>query len=171
MKIGARLALSVAAIIASMIGAASASAQTQPDSGDDAGSGPSTTLSCSSGTAVADAANNASLVADCRILMGAKDALRGTGALNWSYGLAITSWDGVTVAGTPKRVTKIVLTWRSLTGTLPSSLGSLSRLTHLTLHDNELTGGIPSTFGSLANLQELNLGDNRLTGPSQPFAE
>ena len=51
-----------------------------------------------------------------------------------------------------------------MTGSIPSSLGSLTNLEGLGLHDNRLTGSIPSFLGSLTNLEGLGLGGNQLTG-------
>ena len=53
------------------------------------------------GLAVGAVANQG-LVRDCFALMAAKDAPRGTGSLNWDYGRAIATWDGITVSGTPR---------------------------------------------------------------------
>ena len=44
---------------------------------------------------------------------------------------------------------------RSLTGTIPASLGSLSDLVILSLSGNFLTGQIPASLGSLSNLDDL----------------
>ena len=35
------------------------------------------------------------LVTDCTTLLGLKDALRGTGTLNWAETLDMSSWDGI----------------------------------------------------------------------------
>ena len=98
---------------------------------------------CATGAAVPDAVNNPGLVADCAILLTAKDTLRGTAALNWDPGLAILAWDGVTVRGTPPRVTELRLEERALTGTIPAVLGDPPRLTTLRLAQNRLTGCLP----------------------------
>ena len=55
-----------------------------------------------------------------------------------------------------------------LTGSIPSSLGSLTNLRILELYLNQLTGSIPSSLGSLSNLEGLGLGGNRLTGSIPP---
>ena len=94
------------------------------------------------GLAVPDYIDNPGLMRDCFALLAAKDTLRGTGTLNWSVDEAIADWDGVTVAGTPQRVTKLELANKSLTGSIPASLGKLD-LTTLKLADNSLTGCIP----------------------------
>ena len=60
---------------------------------------------CSVGAAVPDARADYWLVRDCEALLAMKDALTGTGTLNWSAATTITSWDGVTVGGVPRRVT------------------------------------------------------------------
>ena len=49
------------------------------------------------------------LVADCDALLAARDTLKGNGILNWSADVAIGEWYGVTVGGSPKRVTKLEL--------------------------------------------------------------
>ena len=74
------------------------------------------------GKAVPNQAKNPGLMLDCFALLAAKDTLRGTGALNWSVDTTIGSWDGVTVAGTPQRVTKLELANKGLTGCIPSGL-------------------------------------------------
>ena len=125
---------------------------------------PPVAYSCASGSAVTNPGDNLGLVHDCEALVDGKDTLRGTGSLNWATGTAISSWDGVTTAGTPTRVTKVDLDDESLTGSIPAELGSLSELTHLDLSDNSLTGDIPTELGLLHNLQEIRLSGNSLTG-------
>ena len=95
---------------------------------------------------------NRGLIQDCIALLEAKDALRGTGTLNWSVDVAIGKWDGVTVSGTPQRVTKLELADKSLTGSIPAALARLE-LTTLKLVGNSLTGCIP------ADLQDVPTND------------
>ena len=116
------------------------------------------------GLAVPNQSDNPGLMRDCMTLLAAKDTLRGTGSLNWATGTAIASWDGVTTAGSPTRVTKVELDDEDLTGSIPAGLGSLSALTHLDLSDNSLTGDIPAELGLLHNLEEVRLSGNSLTG-------
>ena len=101
------------------------------------------------------------LVTDCTTLLGLKDTLRGTGSLNWAEGIAMSSWDGITVSGTTPRVTTLNMSDRSLTGTIPAELGALTGLTQLYLYDNQLSGAIPAELGNLTNLTELRLDNNR----------
>ena len=119
---------------------------------------------CASGNAVSDAAGNPGLVADCEALLRSRDRLAGDASLNWSEDTPITEWDGVRLGGTPQRVTRLYLVQKSLGGTIPADLGSLSRLTGLYLHHNELTGPIPSQLGDLSSLVHLTLHRNRLVG-------
>ena len=62
---------------------------------------------CASMGAVADPANNPGLVSDCAALLAVRDTLVGTATLNWAAETPIADWDGVTVSGTPLRVTQV----------------------------------------------------------------
>ena len=123
---------------------------------------------CESGTAVPEPSANAALVGDCVTLLGLRDTLRPTEPLNWSVGLAVASWEGVTVGGTPSRVTALSLATRGLTGRVPAELGSLDALTSVDLTWNKLGGAIPAELGTLAELRSLALYRNSLTGPIPP---
>ena len=102
---------------------------------------------CENGTVDPMPADHPALVADCEVLLAAKDVLRGTAALNWSADLALTSWTGVTVGGTPQRVTALQLNGLRLDGRLPATLGQLDGLTRLDLYNNRLTGSDPGRTG------------------------
>ena len=111
------------------------------------------------GLSVTGQLDNPRLMDDCAALLAAKDPLRGAGALNWDTGVAITAWDGVTVAGTPQRVTKLKLANKGLTGTIPASLADLTGLNELKLAGNTLTGCIPVALRDVAShdLDDLGL--------------
>ncbi len=111
------------------------------------------------GLAVADQLDHPGVMRDCLTLLGLKDELRGAGSLNWGTGTAIASWDGVTVAGTPQRVTKLKLANKSLTGTIPAALTKLTGLNELKLAGNTLTGCIPLKLKDVPSndLASLNL--------------
>ena len=121
-------------------------------------------VDCSGGTAVLDADDEPALVGDCEALLGLRDALAGAATLDWSLDTPIASWDGVTVSGTPQRVTKLNLTNRRLTGVVPSGLAALTSLEELRLGRNSLRGEIPGQLGDLADLRVIYLRYNRLTG-------
>ena len=76
----------------------------------------------------------------------------------------MSSWSGVTVAGTPPRVTKLELANRGLAGELSGLVGELTGLTELRLDGNALTGRIPSKVALLTGLTHVYLGGNALTG-------
>ena len=124
---------------------------------------PTTPSVCVTGGAVT-AVIDAGIISDCESLLAARDALVGSGRLNWSPSTPIKDWDGVTVGGTPPRVVGLSINSRGLDGTIPAELGDLTGLQRLHLFENRLTGPIPAELGKLANLQSLDLGENRLTG-------
>ena len=115
------------------------------------------------GDAVADKSNTG-LVNDCNALLAAKDELRGTAALNWSADLSISSWYGVRLSGSPKRVTIVRLQKQNLNGSIPGVLGELDKLQDLWLYTNELSGPIPAELGNLSELKTLMLAWNQLSG-------
>ena len=117
---------------------------------------PTPTPPCS--LAVPNHANDPALMRDCVALLAAKDTLRGTATLNWSANTTIAQWDGVTVGGTPKRVTKLLLANKSLSGTIPWALERLDKLAELRLSGNALTGCIPLALKSVATHDLASLG-------------
>ena len=119
---------------------------------------------CDGGTAVPDPGNNAGMVGDCRVLLALHDELVGVGSLNWGTQLAMSSWQGIGVSGSPSRVTTLDLGYNQLTGTIPVQLGQLNQLGVLDLNDNQLTGPIPVELGQLNQLTQLDLHNNQLTG-------
>ncbi len=120
--------------------------------------------SCSNGVVVTNPGSASGLVQDCETLLWVKDLLVGTGTLNWSADTAISSWDGITLSGSPQRVTGLALASRSLNGTIPARLATLTMLTSLDLASNQLIGRIPSQLGSLAHLTWLRLAGNSFSG-------
>ena len=136
----------------------------KPEIGDTVVTTTFSVVNCESGVAVPSPTTNTELVEDCKSLLKAKDRLAGTATLNWSVGRAMTNWEGVTVAGTPQRVTKLELASSGLTGELTGLLGNLTELTHLRLNANALTGRIPSKLQLLKALTHLYLANDALTG-------
>ena len=123
-----------------------------------------TTFGCATRGAVSDASNT-DLVSDCEALLQARNKLEGSARLNWSESTPIEQWEGVSISGTPMRVTGLDLMDRGLSGTIPDALGRLSMLTHLNLRSNPgLSGEIPDALGNLRNLRLLNLHSNSHTG-------
>jgi Leucine-rich repeat (LRR) protein len=53
---------------------------------------------------------------------------------------------------------------RSLSGSIPTTIVTLTKLTELRLQNNDLTGTIPRALGQLGDLFALDLSYNRLTG-------
>ena len=119
---------------------------------------------CTNGTVIASPADNRELVTDCETLLAVGPTLRGSAALNWSTGTAMSSWTGVTTGGTPTRVTGLNLASTSLSGRIPAEIGRLFALTTLDLSGNSLTGDVPAELGWLDQLTELRLSGNALTG-------
>ena len=125
---------------------------------------PPVTASCKWATLGEDPLLNPGLKSDCDTLLKATSTLAGTATLNWSVDTPMADWDGVGLDGTPRRVTSLVLKSKELTGSIPTSFGSLAKLDTLVLGQNQLTGAIPVELGNLANLTQLHLEQNQLTG-------
>ena len=79
--------------------------------------------SCSSGAAVPSPGNNPGLVADCKTLLALNSTLAGTATLNWSVESAMSAWDGVSLGGTPRRVTRLALGPEGIDGEYPAGDG------------------------------------------------
>ena len=120
---------------------------------------------CGTAGAVTDPENNDSLLADCNALLVVRDILAGRAKLNWSADTPLAGWKGVTVGGSPRRVTELDLHDSDLTGAIPAELGRLTGLRELTLSRNRLLGPVPGELGRLVELRELSLWGNRLSGP------
>ncbi|KAJ3169088.1 hypothetical protein HK101_011505, partial [Irineochytrium annulatum] len=69
-----------------------------------------------------------------------------------------------TELGSASSLDEIYLNNNQLSGTIPQSLTSLTGLTYLALHFNQLTGPIPPAFGGMKNLQYLLVNNNELNG-------
>ncbi len=108
--------------------------------------------------------SRAALASDCVALLAVKGAIEGTGALNWSSSLSIYQWEGIRVEGDPRRVTKVTIHRKELTGLIPAQIGRLDGLVDFWAYDNELTGPLPTELGGLSALRTLMLKDNMLSG-------
>ena len=127
------------------------------------GHGEANTITAPCASAASGQAGNPGLMRDCISLFAMKDSLRGAGTLNWGLDTAITSWDGVTIGGTPQRITKLLLGSKGLAGSIDDGWRWFSGLTHLDLSGNNLTGSIPAALAKL-ELTTLKLAGNSLTG-------
>ena len=108
---------------------------------------------------------NPGLLADRVHLLAVRDVLEGANAdLNWDIGTPAADWEGVTVAGSPRRITAISLSHRGLSGEVWGWLGELTELTELRLDGNALTGALPSKLNLLTNLGHLFLQGNMFDG-------
>lgn len=70
--------------------------------------------------------------------------------------------------GLPITIQKFFLSANQLSGSLPSTLSSLTFLTSMSLNSNHLVGAIPDVFSALTGLANLDFSDNNLTGPLPP---
>ena len=105
------------------------------------------------------------LIEDRNHLLSLRDRLAGWDrALNWHPAVPVENWTGVTVAGSPPRVTKLRLPDSHLGGELSGLLGELTGLTELRLENNRLNGSIPSKLLQLENLTYLYLRREQVGG-------
>ena len=119
---------------------------------------------CSEGLVVAEPEANPGLVRDCETLIRLRDALFARPTTNWWAAVPIENWMGVSVEGSPARVTGLTLGGMGMGGIIPSLLGELSELRVLDLSRSKLGRAIPSGLGGLKKLERLDLSDNELWG-------
>ena len=108
---------------------------------------------------------------DCALLLANRDVLAGDAALNWAEEVPIEFWRGVTVGGSPKRVTALELPRAGLSGRLFAELGELGGLVALNLSHNRLAGPVPQELEELDRLFFLRLAGNNLDRPFPPALE
>ena len=111
------------------------------------------------------ATSAADLQADCAALLANKEALAGDAALNWSEDVPMEFWHGVTVDGSPQRVTALELPRAGLSGRLFAELGELDGLVAVDLSHNRLAGPVPPQLEALHKLRFLRLAGNDLDRP------
>jgi Leucine-rich repeat (LRR) protein len=73
-----------------------------------------------------------------------------------------TTWVGVGVYN--GLVTRIYMSYKQLTGSIPPEIGNLKDLVLLDLSSNQLSGIIPVEIGNLTKLYQMYLNANKLTG-------
>ncbi|XP_071741026.1 uncharacterized protein At1g24485-like [Rutidosis leptorrhynchoides] len=74
------------------------------------------------------------------------------------------SWDWLNCSNDViPRVTALYLNSFNLVGSIPD-ISSMDALVIIDLHNNSLSGTIPSFLGTMSNLQQLNLADNKFSG-------
>ena len=108
---------------------------------------------CGSGDAVPSAERNPGLASDCYAMLGTGSDEAGP---NWDLDTPISTWDGVTVAGTPPRVVRLEVP----PGRFGPRLELLDALTHLDLSGYRSNYQMSVEWGALQNLQVLYVGEN-----------
>ena len=124
---------------------------------------------CSAGYVVPESGANPGLVSDCQTLMNLRDWLFGGATTNWNAGTPIDEWVGLTIDGSPRRVTGLrVGSGRYgdavTAGVIPPEVADLPRLRTLELAGNQISGNIPRELGQLAELETLDVAHNQLSG-------
>ncbi|TKY63559.1 inactive leucine-rich repeat receptor protein kinase [Spatholobus suberectus] len=116
-----------------------------------------------------------SLSSDGLALLALKSAVDQPSAAfsDWNDGdLTPCAWSGIScanISGQPEpRVVGISLAGKSLSGYLPSELGTLRFLRRLNLHDNAFSGVLPPTLANATALHSLFLHRNNLSGLLPP---
>ncbi|GMJ03738.1 hypothetical protein like AT1G10850 [Hibiscus trionum] len=99
---------------------------------------------------------------DAEALLALKSTMDPLNTLQWQ-GTHVCSWEGVKQCMNG-RVTKLVLEYLNLTGSLPgSTLNQLDQIRVLSFKGNSISGQIPPLSG-LLNLKSLYLNNNNFTG-------
>ena len=118
---------------------------------------------CLNGRAVPVMDRDLKLLHDCATLLDAKHALSAEPPLNWSADLPMEEWEGITLGGSPPRVTEVQLVERGLSGEVLGDFDNLADIQRLILTGNKLTGVMPWPADEDA-LEILELGSNRFSG-------
>ncbi|KAK4781446.1 hypothetical protein SAY86_015548 [Trapa natans] len=92
---------------------------------------------------------------------------------SWNSNQLCCQWEGVVCenfddhgVSNSSRVTKLILSYNGLSGSISASLARLEQLRWLDLSYNNLTGELPSELSSLKKLEVLDLSHNLLSGPA-----
>ena len=130
--------------------------------------------SCRDGSAVPEPEKNPGLVGDCEVLKTVKDLMAHNITLNWGSGVPIHEWEGITIGGSPPRVTGLELLWGVGIGSAPwpdrqpqhlrPELAGLTKLRALSLAVNYVAGTVPEELASLTDLQRLYIKWGVLSG-------
>lgn len=100
---------------------------------------------------------------DAEALLSLKSTIDPKNSLPWRQGSNVCDWEGVKQC-TKGRVTKLVLEYLNLTGSLDRKiLNELDQLRVLSFKGNSISGQIPDLSG-LVNLKSLFLNDNNFSG-------
>ena len=111
---------------------------------------------------------NPGLQRDRMHLLALRDVFDAQPPLDWSVSTPTADWEGVTVSGSPARVTGLDLANRNLRGEVWGYLGDLVELRELRLDGNALTGVTPTKLQLLKQLTLIRLGGNELGGCAAP---
>ncbi|MDD2345818.1 MAG: hypothetical protein PHY85_06710, partial [Bacteroidales bacterium] len=83
---------------------------------------------------------------------------------NWLTG-PVSSWYGIYIdVNDFDQVARINLSNNNLSGSLTSSIGSLTRLNSLELYNNKISGSLPYTIGRMQRLVYMHIYNNQFTG-------
>ncbi|KAE8680083.1 putative Leucine-rich repeat protein kinase family protein [Hibiscus syriacus] len=83
---------------------------------------------------------------------------------NWSMTASVCDWIGVTCGSKHPRVTSLILSNMSLTGTISPHLGNLSFLARLDVENNGFRGTLPMELANLHRLKYISFGKNNFSG-------
>ncbi len=111
---------------------------------------------------------NPDLLKDREHLLALRDVFAADPPLDWSVATLTETWEGVTLSGSPPRVTELDLSNRGLTGEIWGYLGDLTELQVLRLDGNLLRGWLPSKLQLLSKLKEVRLSGNIFAGCAPP---
>ncbi|XP_061999341.1 disease resistance protein BAK6-like [Rosa rugosa] len=125
-----------------------------------------TTIFANSNTVDDERSNAACIEEERKALLEFKQGLQDPLlSLHSWVGKNCCNWHGIVCNNQTGNIIDLRLQDAQISGTLSTSIGSLSHLETLDLYNNSFSGPLPISIGNLSHLQTLDLSRNSISGP------